>query len=907
MNQAEFKNPVMDTRPKIRWWVPGADMTVAEITHEIDDMVQAGFGGAEVCPVAPNGQDGSQIEWGNAHWNTLMRQALNYSATLNFTLDFSMTPSWPLALPTIKDINDPEQGAQMELDGGHVDGITALNPYSGPVPDYSSKKHAEEADNRLLAVTVAKYRDKGKHILQADSARMLPSSAYQLKNGTYVVNYHPNSDGEYVLFGWWEHPSANKTYDYYQLDHFGTAGTKTLVDYWETNLLPALGESATHIDNMFIDSLEFETHLDWTRGLDVLFEEIEGYSIYQWLPEMYDSKAVGNFWGEPQPEFSFDGNAGHARRDYLDVLTTAYIKNHIQPITRFCKRHGFKLRYQSAYGKNIEQARSARYVQIPETECLYAGDMLDFYRCQSGSAHIEDKPLYSLEAAPEFDDRGNGEPDAGNYAQTWRDLMWHIQRAMIVGVNQTVVHGYSYRGQTDDGFIQSAQWPGFEGFRSNWWSNSWGERLPNWQDARYYTDYLARRQAVQRGGHAKVDVAIYSRSYYEIIDFLNKSKTQLYDDRQSLTNHGYSYEFISSSSLIDAGSLIHRQRLFETGPAYKALVFDNEAVINHEAYEALLKIVSLKFPVVFVGCLPKVETADRLTDMRPTLVDSETVLLVQSTDDVVDALKQLSVTPDLQFTGNHDGIVNFHYQKDQENRYFFYNQGVSETYPAAKKVRPKKITVHFPANSSVERLDCWTGTRQQLLPNKNGDYTFAVSGNDTAVLTVSKTNKQMLLTKIISDDQDVQNTQLLGPWALTIESWTPGSTPGETQKKVVFSDQILHLRSWGVLQQSLQYVSGIGEYATTFDLSGIESKIWLYLPEIVDTCTITVNGVRFIKNPEISELIITDAVHEGQNSIEIRVASTLLNAILKVHPEDQRTPHQYGILGDIQLITKKRR
>ena len=53
-----FSNPTVDNRPLTRWWIPGANMTKAEIRREIESMAAAGFGGAEVVPVAMDGGDG---------------------------------------------------------------------------------------------------------------------------------------------------------------------------------------------------------------------------------------------------------------------------------------------------------------------------------------------------------------------------------------------------------------------------------------------------------------------------------------------------------------------------------------------------------------------------------------------------------------------------------------------------------------------------------------------------------------------------------------------------------------------------------------------------------------------------------------------------------------------------------
>lgn len=63
--------------------------------------------------------------------------------------------------------------------------------------------------------------------------------------------------------------------------------------------------------------------------------------------------------------------------------------------------------------------------------------------------------------------RGNGEEDASNYRQTWKDQLRHVQRAMAGGVNQIVFHGYAYSGQyegegNENGYVAGTFWAGLE-------------------------------------------------------------------------------------------------------------------------------------------------------------------------------------------------------------------------------------------------------------------------------------------------------------------------------------------------------------------------------------------------------------------------------------------------------------
>ena len=168
--------------------------------------------------------------------------------------------------------------------------------------------------------------------------------------------------------------SGNIKYGNNQVDHYSKAGSQMIIDYWEKNLIPTYGDNFKNVRSLFIDSLEFETHLDWTYGVADGFKKSRGYDLVKYLPAVYDTDAYGNFMGDPAPDFKFNMNNGAIKNDFCEYMTQLYIDNHIKPLKEFCNRHGVKLRYQTAYGKSLEVAQTAMYVDIPETESLYGSD-----------------------------------------------------------------------------------------------------------------------------------------------------------------------------------------------------------------------------------------------------------------------------------------------------------------------------------------------------------------------------------------------------------------------------------------------------------------------------------------------------------------------------------------------------
>ena len=932
-------------------------MTKTEIEAEIKSMSEAGFGGAEIVPVSSGGNDGSSIDWGTDQWNEMIKHMLQVAGKYNFTIDFTMTPSWPLALPTIQDLDDPDSGAQMELDGSHVDGITKENPYRGKVPVTTE---LDAGTPVLMAVTVAKFADKENAVLDYSSAKTLDLATQVVHNSQdptdYTVEFTPEEDGEYVLFGWWQHPSGNKTYDYYQVDHFGKAGSQAIIDYWENNLIPYYGEDFKNASALFIDSLEFKTHLDWAIGLLDEFKQFKNYDFSSYLPAVYDTDSLGNQNADPQPDFRFDQDNEALKNDFRDTLTHLYIENHLNPLSEFCDQHGVQLRYQTSYGKSLELAQTAMYVDIPETETLYSADVLDFYRLQSGAVHMADKQIYSIEASPEgmlhlnfggheiHVPQGNGEESPGNYQQTWDSQIWHLQRAFAGGVNQIVFHGYSYNGQyegegNENGYLAETKWPGFEGFSVHAWSNSWGERLPSWKHAKNYTDYIARNQYILRQGEAKVDLAIYKQQFW------NVGRTEFYLDDKQLQRQGYTYDFISPAALSLESAVVTNGRLDESGPAYKGLILDQQETLTAPAAAQLLRYAKKGFPIIIVGKAPSEDAFAEHTDiagMMEELVTYPSVKQVEDTGSVPQALQQLGIRADASYSGqNH--IVNVHRQTDSTDFYYLYNEGDAANYPAAKEIQPVTTDITLTGTGTPYFLNTWTGevtpVSQYTRTANTVTVPVTIAGNDTVMIALTNedwgqndlpyvtngtikteyNDQNQLLTKsfetgtetiTLSNHNTVRVTteQIAQPielsnWNLSVESWTRGDTPTETNKTTVDVGAIQGLRPWTELP-GLENVSGVGRYTTSFVLErGWEQGCGalISLGDVVDSYQIAVNGNWVPVNQINTTIDIGSFLKAGENTITVEVASTLLNAVLVVHPTDDRSSDEYGMMGPVVL------
>jgi hypothetical protein len=956
-----FASPSMADKPKMRWWVPNALMTKTEITREIESMVAAGFGGAEVVSFEKADPAGADVSWGSPRWNELTKHMLRVAGEHDFSIDFTLTPGWPLNLPTITDVDDPAQGAQMEVDGASVSGITAAAPYAGAVPVPTFRDGA--GTPTLVAVTVAKYADRATKTLDHASAQSLDLDSVtfpdRADNPTQAtVAFTPTEPGEYVLFGWWEYPSGKKAHGNYEIDHYGRTGAQVLIDYWEDNLIPYYGDDWKNVGALFSDSLEFETHLDWTEGLLDGFEAENGYDLAAYLPGLYQATAVGNYQSSPKPDFTFDTLSSQVRNDYYRYLTHLYVENHLKPLNDFAHRHGVELRVQPGYGKNLDMAESAQYVDIPETESLYGDDLIDFYRLQAGAVHLTDKDIYSTETAPEFHIklnfggfeynivRGNGEEDAGKNQQTWRAMLWHIQRAFSGGVNQTVFHGYSYNGQYDgasatNGFASDVAWPGWESMD---YSTNWGDRSPNWKHADTFTSWIARNQQVLREGTAKMDLAIYSLKYWENIDTDNRVKD--YDDDGALEQAGYSYDFVAPSGFALDNAQVENKRLDAGGPAYKAIVVDTESTMPAATVDRFTEYAQDGLPIIFVGDAPGAGayTTDRsISADVERLLDYPSVTQVADTSSVPAALTALDVVPDASYQ-EPTTLLSFHRQTQEADLYHLYNYGDASTWPEAKVMDDVSTTVTLQGRGRPYLLDAWTGEITPIAEyRKNaGSITLdlEVGRNDSAIIAlapegfadttpapitvpgtdlrveydragnlIAKSNTPGTVPVTLSNGQTtpvrfgpVPARQALDTWDLQVTKWTKGAMPDKSATSTVDLGSVTELKPWNQIP-ALQTASGIGTYSTAFDLDagwagGVGAV--LDLGEVTDSYAITVNGTTIAPNQNDPTIDIGPYLRAGRNDLVLEVATTLFNAWIDEY-ELAKKPSEYGLMGPVSV------
>ena len=716
---AAFARPPASVAPRFRWWWPNGQVDPDEIAREVDQVADAGFGGLEVADVhhsvAAGLLDVQNYGWGSPHWVTAANRALTQAKRRGITLDFTMGPSWPSAVPTI---TPDSTAASQELAPGFVT-VVGGSTYSGPVPPPTTAPVAGATKATLLAVqAIAISGPAVKAVTPLDPTTLIDLTSTVIgPDGAATITWTaPAAALGWTLIAYWERGSGQQpeagphtSPTSYVVDHFSTAGVTAVTDFWEKNILSAgmkrlLQESAVAF---FEDSLEIETPTTiWTAEFPTLFTASRGYDVLPYLSILVEQK--GKFL------FTYDApTTTGVRDDYNTVLSELYRDHHLLILRNWANKIGMKLRVQP-YGLSTDSIAYAGLLDIPEGESLGFKN-LDDYRCLAGGRDLGGRNLMSCESICYA-----GEA----YNTTWTQALQTIGSFYAAGVNQTVIHGFAYAN------APGATWPGFAAFSpydggAIGYGEAWGPRQPTWAHMTDIGRYMSRTQLVLRTGVPKYDIVFYRQKGYVSTGIGAPWATA------SGIPIGWTHSFLSSGTLDFPMAKVKNSVLAPDGPAYKALVLGPDQFTGSqygllvEDARKLLEFSKAGLPIVVLGTWSPAVTGGRPNDagnaaLAPILAEllaRPNVRQVIDQNSIPDALAALGVTPAV--THDNTTLMHVHRVDGETDLYYLANAKHSEKIKPLTVDQSVNLTATA-ANAVPYRLDAWTGEITPIV-----DYTRA--------------------------------------------------------------------------------------------------------------------------------------------------------------------------------------
>ena len=794
-----------------------------------------------------------------------------------------------------------------------------------------------------------------KTVINTDSMKVVTDLAVSNDDGTYSIEFTADDDSDYVLFAFYQYgtseryAAANTGYGY-TINYFDPAGANAMMKYWDENVLTEdVLELISEIDEagLYMDSLELMTEGEnstkqlWCADMLEQFESRRGYDLEQYLPllirETPDTlQGMGQFLTYVYDFTDTEAfNMDHVRRDFFQTETELYQENCLDLLHNWLNEKGMCLRAENSYGKSFEVSQTVSSVDYLETESFEFAADVDSYRNFSGPAHVYDKRLSSESGASIFT---NYLWNNGYYRQ-----IFYTQYA--AGIQKTVTHGYSSPYGPDE----SVSWPGYEGM-TNLIAERFNKRQPAAIDYPQVNTHLSRIQKALEEGVPQVDIAMIRTDYYlnNLLTSVSSSgvyNNALHNDRAyywtdlGLQDKGYTYDYFSSYTFMDDEVKVSDGMINSDGVAYKALVV-MEDELPLEAATKLKEAAENGLPVLFVNNVvehPNNSGVDKVNTIAASTtgcndgLDAELAAVVEeikaldnvktvdSCEDALSALAELGVSPRAEnVEANHKILTNMRKAEDATYLYaYHYMYEDEEAYSG-------QIAVEGTYQPYI--LDTWSGEVSKV--------TDAVCENGKTVLNVTLEPGETAMYILNPAEEAVQEEVPqsgeeieLTNWTLTVDSYTPGDKverteeneeTGVTTTEVTYetnhtdieAGELTELVPWKDMESVGDGVSGVGTYTTTFTLPDDFDKENSALTFKADsfnygTAMITVNDQMVSVNMDTGKADITKAAVPGENTITVRVTSSLCNVVRGFEPVFWITPEteaaDYGMTGKTVL------
>ncbi|MGX1274141.1 glycosyl hydrolase [Streptomyces phaeoluteigriseus] len=948
-----FARPPRSVRPKFRWWWPDGLVDPDEIAREIDQIADAGFGGMEIAAVHHSIKDKSVLDtarhgWGSGAWRDGVEAALARAARRGVTVDLTLGPSWPVAVPGVTPDDDV---AAQELAHGRVS-LAAGASYDGPVPPPVHAPAAGVTRQRLLAVQAAR-------VDTANSTRketgLDPASVRDLTSlvADGALSWTAPADGNWVLISYWQRGSGQQPESgphtapaAYVVDHFSAAGTGAVTGHWDREILtPRLRELLRAAGGAFFeDSVELETDgLCWTSALPEAFEMRTGRPLLPYLPAVVldDSNQV----------FAFEAQlTRQIRHDFWATVSDLFNRHHVRALRDWAHSLGMELRAQP-YGLQTDAIASAALLDIAEGESLGFKN-LDDYRCLAGGRDMAGHTVLSCEA---------GAYNGSAYSTTWDRFLRTMGGAYAAGVNQTVLHGFSYAT------APQVSWPGFAAFSpyngASGYGESWGPRQPTWRHVADIAGYLGRVHRVLQAGTVRADVAILRQTGYTATgigaSWFTATGVPL----------GWSHQFLSGPLLDLPSATVRGGRLAPDGPAYKALFVEGDFFYGSTptlAVDDARKVLALAeagLPVVLYGAFDQALTpgvpadgeTDRLRGVLARLLALPHVVRVTDKALVGEALNRLGVTPDVRHAMSST-LLNAHRATADADFYYLCNGKHAETVKPPVAAVDHDVTLRRTGSGSGSAetvpylLDPWSGEAVRLAryTRDGDDFTLRISlqPGETAIVALGRPglfgDRHGARPHVVSTDADealftgeglvvraaapgtyttrpdrgravtttvgaVPAVVVPGRWQLDAEDWRPGTGATRTER-VEVTVTLDALVPWSRIPE-LADSAGVGRYRTTVDLPAdwtASHGARLELGQVSDTCRVTVNGTRLAPVDRLHPVVDlgTDLLRPGTNVVEVEVATPLINRLRVAQPAvfGGVARQDHGLVGPVRLV-----
>ena len=614
---------------------------------------------------------------------------------------------------------------------------------------------------------------------------------------------------------------------------------------------------------------------NWSPVLPEEFKARRGYDLFPWLPVL-----TGEIVGSVEQSEAF-------LHDWTMTIADLYAANYDR-INDYVKEYGMKGRYSESHecgrayiadGMDVKRTAS-----VPMAACwidagsasMAAADI----RESASVAHIYGQNLVAAESLT-----AHG-TDRSAYKYSPRLLKSTADWEMTHGVNRFVIHDSAHQ-PLDSVFPGLGLGP----------YGQWFHRHETWaEQAKVWTDYLARSCYMLQRGQAVADILVY---YGEDSNVCAQVSTSAMPD---FTPVGYNYDYAGPTVLKEASA--RKGRLVAGKMEYNILYLDKN--VSMMSVPVLQQLVNLAqggvricghTPLTPIGLMDDKDTWNKLAEQLKSFPN------VRLGATIAEVLEGDGILPDISFDASED--IRFVHRHLKNAEIYWINRPAKDYKTVEVSFRQSGLTprVWHPETGRIEdasfrQENGRTIVTLDLVPD---DAVFVVFSGKTGAASFEVPKPE---TKVAA--------ALTGPWTVRFQ-------PGRKAPEEAVFEQLGSYTESDV--PGIKYFSGSAVYTKTFTLDAVPEggKVAIDLGAVRELAVVKVNGVdcgTLWKEPFCAD--ITEAVKAGENTLEVTVINTWPNRIIGDAQPDAGKPVTYtsyhfynadsalfpaGLLGPVQVTT----
>ncbi len=577
---------------------------------------------------------------------------------------------------------------------------------------------------------------------------------------------------------------------------------------------------------------------NWTPNMIEEFKSRRGYDLIPWLPVL-----TGEIVESVEKSEAF-------LRDWTITISDLYAANYDR-INELVKEYGMKGRYSESH--ECGRAYIADGMDVKKTATVpMAACWIDAGSASMAAADIRESAsvahIYgqNLVAAESLTAHGTSQ---SAYKYSPRVLKSTADWEMAHGVNRLIIHESAHQ-PLDQVFPGLGLGP----------YGQWFNRHETWADeAKAWTDYLARSCYMLQRGKAVADILVY---YGEDSNVCAQVSTSALPD---FIPAGYNYDYAGPTVVKDELQ-VKKGRLLAGKMDYSVLYLDKNA--DKMSVPVLSKITDLASKgAVICGHEPSapsgmLDDADEWNSLMGKLKAAPNVHFGKPLKDV---LTGAGIQNDVEFSPD-ENILFVHRTLPGTDIYWINRPGnTGKDLDIIFRQAGRDVSVWHPETGKIEKVsykigDGRTSVRLNLVPDDAVFVVFSGKAAGDSFETVAPTEKLL--------------AEVSGPWKVNFDS--KGKTPEPT-----IMDNLAPLTESS--NPDIKYFSGKAEYSTTFTAEAPKEgeNTILDLGDVRDIAVVKVNGTycgTIWKEPYKVE--ITNALRTGENQLEITVINPWHNRLV---------------------------